>query len=387
MKILIIHNYYKNRGGEDTVFENESKALKEKGYEVIRYIRHNDELQDYSALKKLFFPLLIIKNNKAIKDLKKIIKNNDIDIAHVHNVFPLISPYVYHLLRKHNIKIVQTLHNYRFLCPNGVFYTKKKNCQLCMNGNFFHCIINKCYKNSYIYSFLYAYVIKMYQKIFKNEIDMLIPLTKFSKNIFLKAGYNKEKLSIKDNAYYNKEIKRAPSQGYFLFLGRLSPEKGIEFLLESFKKMPQYKLVVAGIGKKLDKLKKQYDMPNIEFKGFIDGAKKVDLIIHAEALLVPSVWYENYPITIIEAFCYGIPVIGSRIGGIPYIISDSQNGLLFEKNNFNSLANQLKLLYKNKTLRDTLGDNARKVFLERMEINANIKRLEEIYRKLTNGKN
>ena len=167
-----------------------------------------------------------------------------------------------------------------------------------------------------------------------------------------------------------------------MFLGRISMEKGIDFLLDSFKKMPQYKLIVAGVGDNLEKYKKMYNFNNIEFAGFVDGEKKKMLIEGTEALLVPSIWYENYPISIIEAFCAGIPVIGARIGGIPYIIEDGKNGFLFDPANFDGLRKALDKMKNNSKLRNEAGDRARKTYNERMDMKNNINRLIKIYEEI-----
>lgn len=379
MNILIIHNYYKQRGGEDAVFENESKALEKCGHKVFRYIRNNKEIDDYSIFQKINFVFSMFNNKKTINDLKTIISNNKIDIAHIHNIFPMISTSVYKILKGNNIKIIQTIHNYRFLCPNAFFYRNNKNCMLCARGNFIYGMIFKCFKRSFIFSILYSLIIMKGQKIFKNYIDGYITLTDFVKDLLIKFGYSGEKLYVKDNGFIDNNIRRKKSEGYFLFLGRISKEKGIIFLLDFFKKFREFKLVIAGTGNEIDIYKKNYNYANIVFKGFVDGDNKNNLIQRSEAVILPSLWYENYPVSIIEAFCCGIPVIGSDIGGVPFIIEEGKNGLLFEAGDNDSLKGKIKLFINNR-LRERLGDNARKTFSNKMEMSNNVKILEKIYR-------
>ena len=386
MNILIIHNYYSQRGGEDAVFENESKALEQLGHKVIRYSRNNKEIENYSLIKKIKFICSIFSSKKTKEDIKKIINENKIDIAHIHNIFPLITTAIYKVLKKNNIKVIQTIHNYRFLCINAFFYRNNKLCMFCAKGNFLYGIAFKCFKNSYILSTLYSVIIMINQKIFRNYIDGYISLTEFTKDIFIKYGYSENKVFIKDNGFIDNNIRRKKSGGYFLFLSRISQEKGIIFLLDFFKEFNQYKLIVAGSGDQIDFYKKNYDYPNIIFKGFVAGEKKNKLIQEAEALILPSVWYENYPISIIESFCCGIPVIGSNIGGISYIIEDGENGYLFETNNKVHLKEKIEKIYANYELRERLGNNARDFYLKRMEIFNNIKVLEKIYIKVINEK-
>ena len=195
MNILLIHNYYQKHGGEDSVFENECNALKKAGHKIIIYSRRNDEIKKFNIIQKFYFFFDSVYNKRTVKDLEKITDENKIDIAHIHNVFPLISCSAYVFLKSINIKIVQTIHNYRFLCPNGQFFRKNRICQLCKKGNLLYCVIFKCYKNSFLFSALYAYIIKKYRVVFKNFIDGYIALTGFTKKLFIDAGYDEKKFS------------------------------------------------------------------------------------------------------------------------------------------------------------------------------------------------
>lgn len=386
MNILIIHNYYSQRGGEDAVFENESKALENLGHNVIRYSRNNIEIDYYNFFKKITFIFSIFGNKKTVNDIKKIIDENNIEIAHIHNIFPLISTSVYKILKKNNIKIVQTIHNYRFFCINAFFYRNDKNCMLCAGGNYIFGLVFRCFKRSYILSALYSFIIALNQKIFRDYINGYISLTGFTKNLFTKYGYKKEKFFIKDNGFIDNNIRRKKSAGYFLFLGRISREKGIIFLLDFFKEFNQYKLIIAGTGNNIENYKKSYNSSNIIFTGYIEGDRKNQLIQEAEALILPSVWYENYPVSIVESFCCGIPVIASNTGGIPYIIENGKNGFLFEVNNKVILKEKIDKIYRNNDLRDQMGNNARNTYLKKMEMHNNIKKLADIYEKVKNEK-
>lgn len=380
MNILLIHNYYQIRGGEDAVFEDEKRALKEAGHSVVEYTRHNSELKG-TVFKKLFFFSQILFGFKVRRDLKKLLKKHPVDVAHVHNVFPLITPGVYGFLKKHTIKVVQTIHNYRFICPNGLMYNAKTGriCEDCLEGSPYLCYKRRCYKESALFSWLYSYLIKKYRKSFKINIDRLIALTDFTRRMFIKAGYDPEKIVVKPNGMNDAGTKRRESRGYFLYLGRVSAEKGMEFLLDSFAAQPDYKLVVAGTGPLLEDVKSRYSTAaNIEFTGFAAGEKKTGLFLHAQALIVPSIWYENYPISIVESFMYGIPVIGSQVGGIPFIIEHEGNGLLFEMNDRPGLIKQLEKASR-PDVREQLGEKARSYFLANMVFSRTITRLEKIY--------
>ncbi|MBN2545493.1 MAG: glycosyltransferase [Spirochaetes bacterium] len=378
MTVLAIHNYYKLRGGEDAVFENETLLLEKSGHRVIKYIKNNSEIDNYTFLKKIKFLFKCIYNSETICELKKIVKENKIDIVHVHNVFPLISPSIYAFFHKNKIRVVQTVHNYRFICPNGLFFTHKEKCTRCIKGNFLNCIILRCYKDSIVFSILYALIIFLNQVTFREKIAKYIVLTQFVKDIFIQAGFDAKKIYIKDNGLIDKKIKRNKNKDYFLFLGRISFEKGIDFLMESFLKMPEYNLMIAGTGDNLEYYKSKYNYQNIKFKGFVKDEEKIELLRQASALIVPSIWYENYPVTVIEAFSCGIPVIASNIGGLSYIIEDGVDGLLFKMLDYDSLKKNIELI-NNNDFRKKIGDNARNTFLKKMEMSENIKRLIEIY--------
>lgn len=381
LTILVVHNYYQKRGGEDFVFEEETTALKEAGHVVITYSVNNSKIKEFGIYDKIrYISSFFLK--KKFNDLKQIIKKNKIDIAHVHNVFPLITPYIYAFLKKNNIKVVQTLHNYRFLCPNGLFYVNNKVCTKCINTNFRACIYNKCYKDSIIHSFLYSHIIKKCQKSFRNDIDALIALTDFTKELFVKAGFDENKIFVKGNGLVDPKIRRKKSKKYFLYIGRLSQEKGIDFLLESFAKLPEFNLYVAGIGEKLGEYKQKYNSRNIKFLGFISGKDKDNIISMCEAIILPSLWYENYPLSIIDGFSRAMPVIGSNIGGISRIINDKKTGLLFEPNDFVSLKKSLQKFTSDPSIRERIGDEARKYFELNNKLDNNIKRLVSIYRKV-----
>lgn len=385
MNILLVHNYYKIRGGEDSVFENESAELEKRGHKVIKYTRKNSEIDKYNFIQKILFFPRSIYNFKTVGDLKKILKNETIDIAHIHNVFPIISPSIYRYLKKKGIKTVQTIHNYRFLCPNGLFFRDGSVCELCSNGNYFNAVKYKCYKNSTIFSLLYAFIIKLNYNVFRENIDGYIALTEFTKRKLVDSGFNENKIYIKANGMIDKRPTVSETKNYFLYIGRLSKEKGIDFLLESFSKITNMKLIIAGDYSKSPEYYEKYKgCPNIKFFGFADEAQKETLINESLAVIVPSVCYDNYPIALVEAFRAGITAVGSAIGGIPYIISDGVNGELFEPNNFEQFKSKIEKLYNDCNYRKKLNENARATFLEKMEFSKNITILEEIYKFLNN---
>lgn len=378
MNILLIHNYYQQRGGEDAVFENEFSALSTQEVNVFKYEVFNSQISGTSFFSKIFSLFNILYNGHVYRDIKNIIEKENIEIVHVHNVFPLITPRIYRILKKYRVKIIQTVHNYRFICPNGLLFRNNSICYECRGGKFFNCIRYRCYKDSFIFSFLYSYLIKRYSKDFRRKIDLFIALNDFVRDKLVDAGFDSSKIVIKDNMASDSDLKRKSDGGYYLFLGRLSSEKGVEFMTECFSENG-FKLTVGGDGPVLELLRKKYaSFQNINFSGFVTGDKKNELLAGASALIVPSVWYENYPMTIVEAFKAGIPVIASDIGGLSSIINDNVNGFLFEPASCRSLIEILTSF--SSEIRERTGDAARQTFIERMEKNANVRKLIGIYK-------
>ena len=338
MKILVIHNDYKMHGGETAVFAAEIQLLKNAGHTIITYTRNNREIANYSFFNKLlFFPNAVFSRQSYV-EVRQLVKKERPDIAHIHNVFPLISPSVYAALHGEGVPIVQTVHNFRFLCPNGLFLTHGHLCERCKFGNTFHAVYLKCYRNSTLLSLLYAVTIGLHRKLGTfNRIDRFIALTEFTKDKLTEARFTKaEKISVLGN-YLQMPLPRLlytkPSDGYVAYLGRLSEEKGISTLIKAVAGIDRLTLKIAGDGperKNLQEMVKELKLKQVEFVGHITGEDKWNFLRNAICMVIPSKWYENFGLSILESMAVGTPVIGSNLGGIPHIIKDRQNGLIFD---------------------------------------------------------
>ena len=394
MNILIIHNYYKIRGGEDTVFENEVNTLKKSSsVNVVSFCVNNRETEG-GFFHKLVYLYRILSGNRSLRnEILEIIKDNNIDIVHIHNVFPLITPFIYRSLKKYTkVKIVQTIHNFRFVCPSGLLFHNGKICRVCLKEqNFRKCVSSGCYRGSKLFSALYSFLIKKNQKSLRNDIDCYLALNNFVASILAEAGFPKDKIKVRGNCLPDiKNNERAEGE-FYLFIGRVSQEKGLENALKAFAKLPECEFVIAGTGEQESYLKEKYAAyKNIKFVGFADEAAKHKLFLHAKAVIVPSIWYENFPMVIVEAFRYGIPVISNAWGSINGIVVDNVNGLLSGKESdtdeerAENIAESVRLFENDKSLIKRLGDNARQTFLEKMESEKSIADLINIYEELEN---
>ena len=350
MKVLLINNCFYRRGGSEAVFFGSADLLKEKGHEVVYFSMEDDQNihtdnHEYfvgrggklSQMKDYFC------NVKAAKKIEEIIKKEKPNIAHAHLLWGGIGPSIFEVLHKHGIPIVHTAHDYRMVCPAYTFRNGRGEvCEKCKGGHFGECIKNRCGKGSLVQSLLMAAEMRYRNSKWHpaKELDGIIYVSQFAKKKHeeLDSRFVKTPNVILYNfstvgEQYPPLVKDG---GYYLFYGRLSHEKGVETLLNAFAKHPELQLKVVGTGPKEDELK-QKGCANIEFLGYKNGDELFNLVRNAKFVCVPSEWYENNPMTIVEAYSMGVPVIGASIGGIPEIIEDGHTGYLFESGNVDSL--------------------------------------------------
>lgn len=368
MKILQIHNYYQTHGGEASVLEAEKELLEQNGHQVVQLLADNKDLYKLPFIKKVFY-----------KKLEETLKTNNIDVGHIHNVFQIIGPKVYKTLYNYNIPIVQTLHNFRFLCPNGLFFDNNHNiCELCKNGDFNKCLLKKCYQKSYLKSFLMAARVKKTRKYVENYVSQFIALTDFAKEKFIESGFVNDKIEVKSNFLFLNNNPISHDKKYALYLGRISEEKGLDVLIEAFKKI-NFILKIAGNGNYLTTLKnKAKEYSNIKFIGFVSGKEKQETLKNCSFMIFSSKCYESFPISILEAYQYHKPVIASNLGGVPNIVRNNYSGYIFENGKTESLIKTIYKMLESERYKQ-LGENAFQLFKEKYTQTQNYKILMGIY--------
>lgn len=350
MKILLINNCHWRRGGSETVYFSTAEMLRKAGHEVI-FFSLNDEKNIKTDFPEYFVKqggvlksmISYFANYDAAKKMEELLVKEKPNIAHVHLIWGGLSATIFQVLHKHGIPIVHTVHDYRMICPAYTFRNGRGDvCELCTKNHYSNCIKYKCAKGSLLQSLLMACEMKyrnhkwhpakvldgiIYVSYFAKqkheEIDSLFLITK---NIVL---YNNTTVG-------DKYPPLEKVSDYFLYYGRLSGEKGVPTLVEAFARHPELKLKIVGTGPKEDELK-QKKYTNVEFLGYKTGDELYNIVQNARFVCVPSEWYENNPMTIVEAYSMGTPVIGARIGGIPEIVEDGKTGFLFENGNIDSL--------------------------------------------------
>ena len=386
MKILICHNYYKVKGGEDEVVDFEKSLLSKNSYEIIEYFKNSRDIdngiKNFEIFLSMFFSL------STIFELKKIIKNFKPDIAHIHNVFPIISPSIYYILKKNHIPIIQTMHNYRFYCSNGLGLKSNQLCDKCLKLSFKN-IFQICSEKK-VYDFSLKVIIYFMRK-FKifNKIDFYLAPSEFMKNSLIKFKINEGKIILKRNSVNIPEyhLQNTGKKGnYFTFIGRLSEEKGIMDLIEVFKDLKYINLKILGDGPLKDKISiilKQEKLKNIELMGFITGNLKFDYILGSLSNIIPSICNEVSPVVLVESLKLGIPVIGSNMGSIPEFIRDGYNGYLYNYRDLDMLKEKIIKIYNmDEKERKRIRTNCLSSFSSFFDLNTNFNIIKNTYKKL-----
>jgi glycosyltransferase involved in cell wall biosynthesis len=346
MNILMLHNSYKVRGGEDESFESEWRMLSDAGHRVEVVRLANDQIAGsgvLSAAKQAIWA----KSSFDLVEQK--LKQTSFDVLHVQNFFPLLSPSVYFAARKHDVPVVQSLRNYRLLCPSAILFRDGKPCEECLNKKLkLPGIMRGCYRGSRGATAVVAAMTAIHavKGTWFNKVDSYICLTEFVRQKFISAGFPAEKLLVKSNFVYPDPGRGTGNGGYVLFVGRLTMEKGVKTLLDAWQRLRlTRRLIIVGEGP-LDELVRaaSRDDESIQWLGPKSCAEVKALMGEASVLIFPSEWYETFGRVVIESFAKGTPVLASRLGAMKEIISDGRTGLLFEPGNADDLGQKLKTI-------------------------------------------
>lgn len=347
MNILIIHNYYSVKGGEEYIVELQKKLFEQNNHNVFIYSRDYKELDKW-FLGRIWGTFTSIYNPRSIKELKRILSENKIEIAILHNLLPIISPCIIPLLKRNGVEIIQTVHNYRLLCPTGIFFNKGRICEKCTTGiREWNCFTNNCNKNlfsSLSFSIRSYFIRKMN---YYHKIDRFLTISDFQKNKLINNGFPEDKINTLPNTI---EIKNydidVESKNYIGFVGRLSYEKGIFDFIEIANQMPKYNFKVAG---EMTKDLNNITIPNnLEFLGFLNPKELDEFYLSCKVILVLSKWYEPFGLVNLESMLRGTPIIAYDIGAIPEIIENGKEGFVIKQGGINDVILHIEYMYKNK---------------------------------------
>ncbi len=372
MKILIVHNRYSRAGGEEGVVAFQRRLLESRGHTVIVYERSYDEIRNwrFGRLASLFSALY---NRRSVREIRKLVQNERLDVAIVHNLFPVISPAVLPVLKKAGVRVLMTLHNYRLACPTGIFYTGGRICERCGRcaGREWNCLTHKC-EGSWAGSFGYA-LRGWWSRVrgyYSRNVDRFLALSDFQRDILSRyTGIPARRFAVVPNCIDPAAMPEpsgadiAGGRRYVAYAGRLSREKGIDLLFETARMLPQVEFRVAGTAAE------RYVLPeapeNVQLLGQLDKSGLADLYAGALAAVVTSRWYEGFPLSVIEAMYYAAPVVVPELGGLPEIVGDGEAGLTYPAGSAAVLSERIAALAADPPKAAALGLKGRQLVLDR----------------------
>jgi glycosyltransferase involved in cell wall biosynthesis len=353
--ILYCHTFYANDkgGGEYSVYKTDVALLRAEGHQVIEYNKDDNEFFRAGLFKRLRMGVYSFFNPEVLREITSIVRSSCVDVALVQNTYLSMSPSIYVALRRHRIPIVQMVYNYRFICPNAQLYVKGKICERCVRGNYFNAVIHRCRADRFYLSLWFALIVWIKRRILKVDrwIVRFITPDEFLKGKLVAGEIAKDTIEVLRNPFDHAEYGISnKDEGYFLFVGRLIRPKGVYTFLEAAKNLRDATFVVIGDGEERENVERfieQNGLENVQFLGSRFNEEMIEYLRNAKALVVPSEWYDNYPLVISYAYALGKPVIASRIDGIPEIVVDKETGLLFNPGDALDLSEKITLIRLN----------------------------------------
>ena len=354
MRILQVHNRYVRPGGEDAVVENEAELLRSHGHEVLMYERSNNEIRDVSLGEQVRRGLETTWSARSYAEMRRVLRERRPDIVHAHNTFPLISPAVYWAAAREGIPVVQTVHNYRLVCANGLLMRSGAACMDCVEGNLVSrsltALRHRCYRDSLLATGAVVAMQVTHTCIgtYADKVDAYVALTDFAKSVLVRGGFPSDRIHIRPNHIEDPvplyPLNR-PRKKQIVFVGRVVHEKGLDLLLDAWTRLDRsgWSLVIAGDGPDRALLQQRFpDSQNVRWLGWRSKEEVLREVAHSAYLAVPSRCYEGLPMAVVEAFALGTPVIGPRHGPFPELIGSDTRGVAFDPSNVTDLVSALR---------------------------------------------
>lgn len=373
MKILIAHCRYQQPGGEDAVVAAEAELLRNRGHTIELYERDNHDIE---RMGKLELASQSIWSTQTYREVSRALAEFRPDIVHAHNTFPLISPSLYWAVERARIPLVQTLHNFRLLCPQAMLLREEKICEDCVGKIAWRGVVHKCYRDSAAASAVIATMLAAHRGLgsFRSKVTRFIALNRFCRDKFVQGGLPGHKIVIKPNFVDLPAPMDSTRRGGGLYAGRLSSEKGIGTLVRALQQTASNEFIFIGDGPE------RFGVPpGLAALGWQPPKKIYEHMRRASYLVVPSLWYENFPRTIVEAFACGLPVIASRIGALAELIEERRTGLLFTAGSDSELAKTMAWAESHPAEMAVMGKNARAQYEAHYTPEKNYQQLTEIY--------
>jgi glycosyltransferase involved in cell wall biosynthesis len=386
MKILYIYNLYKESGGENLWFDSEPNLFKSYGHTVLVYKRDNRDLEQYSVLRKASLLWQASWSKRSYNEVREIIRTERPDVAHVYNTIALVTPSVYYSCQQSNVPVVQTLYNYRLVCPGGLLTRDARVCEECLDHSLWRAVRHACYRNSRIQSAVLAWTLHSHARrgTWSNMVDAYLVPTEFMRDK-LSNRLPGAKILVKPNWHEPDPGVRQQSEGFALYIGRLSTEKGLRTLLKAWSVLGSPPLKIIGDGPLRYEVENEVKTRSdglIQYLGPLAHNRVIEQLKRAAFLVLPSEWYEGFPHVILEAYACGVPIIASRIGTLSDVISDGRTGLLYQPENPDDLAAKVTWLMRHPDDTAKMGLAARADYEAKYTGARNYQLLMEIYTKV-----
>jgi glycosyltransferase involved in cell wall biosynthesis len=393
MRILVVHNGYQKHGGEDVVVEAEARLLTAHGQSLVRYRRRNDELSGRGPLGIIAAGIETVWSAAAARELAALLAKEKPDVVHFHNIFPLVSPAAYYACADAGVPVVQTLHNYRLLCPGAYFLRDGRVCEECLGRSVpWPGVVHGCYRESRAATAAVATMLAVHRamKTWREKIGVYIALSEFARKKFIEGGLPGERIVVKPNFVDPDPGLKCGAGEYALYVGRLSAEKGLRVLLGAWGRLRgRIPLRIAGDGPLKEEIAgeiKTRGLLGVGLLGRLAPSEIVSVMQGARFLVLPSVCYENFPLAVVEAFACGLPVIASRLGSMAEIVADGDTGLHVTPGDSAELAAKADWAWRNPGKLQELGKAGRQEYVSKYGPEQNYKRLMGIFERAIEGK-
>lgn len=394
MKLLLVHNRYGSSApsGENQVFEREARLLRSAGHEVENLVVSNDDLYEASALQLIGTAVRIPWSSRGLHSVRRAVQAFRPTIVHVHNTFPLLSPSIYYAPGggDEDPAVVMTAHNYRMFCAAGNCMRNGKLCTKCIDTQTSrHAVVHGCYRNDRLKSVPVAAMIALHNMMgtFSKRVHAIIAQTGFQREILLTSGVPPQRVFVKPHCIIP-ELPQLPwneRKDWVVFVGRLSPEKGLDLLLEVWRRLADGapELLVIGGGTDQEEYENRFKQAGlagrVRFLGFVSEAQKWEVLRRCKLLVMPTQWYETFGLVLAEAFAVGVPVVASRLGCIPWVVSDGEEGLLVAPTDVESWVAAISRLITNDTLLQEMSRNCHARYSREYAVTGHVQNLERIY--------
>jgi glycosyltransferase involved in cell wall biosynthesis len=385
MKVFLVHNYYQLPGGEDRVFAQERELLQSHGHEVVTYERSNNEMLGSSRLERLRLPKKTVWAKDSYHEVLTLLRKERPQVVHVHNTFVQVSPSIFAACREVGVPVVQSLHNFRLLCPSATFFRDGRICEDCRVSGLWQSVRHGCYRQSRCATATIAIMLTVHRmaRTWLDAVTTFIALSEFSRRKFIEGGFPDAKVRVKPNFVSPDPGERNEAGDDAVFVGRLSPEKGLKNLLRAWGQLRlPVNLRIYGDGPlrgELEQMAYDLKLSRVTFLGHVGHTDTQAAIKNARFLILPSECYENFPLTIIEALSCGTPVICSRLGAMQEIVADGSTGLHFTPGNPEDLAEKVTWAFEHPRQVKDMGKAGRHDYEQKYTAESNYDSLMSIY--------